>query len=123
MDADAIADLFAPLGPVRVRRMFGGQGVYRGELMFALEASGELYLKADAETVPLFEAAGSRPFVYEKEGRTARMSYWLLPDGAADDPEEASRWARSALDAAARAAAGRVRRPRAGRRGPGARRS
>ncbi|HVL72063.1 MAG TPA: TfoX/Sxy family protein [Beijerinckiaceae bacterium] len=121
MDSESIADLFAPLGPVRIRKMFGGQGVYRGELMFALEAYGELYLKADAETVPLFEAAGSRPFVYEKDGRTARMSYWLLPEPAADDPEEASRWGRLAVEAAARTAAGRVGRPRAGRRVRGAR--
>ena len=39
MDAESIRDLFQELGPVRVRRMFGGQGIYAGERMFALEAS------------------------------------------------------------------------------------
>ena len=107
MDPEAIRDLFCDLGPVA------------GELMFALAARGELYLKADNGTAPEFEAAGSRPFTYEKDGRTAQMSYWLLPDAAVDDPEEAARWGRLALEAARRAAA---RKPRTKLR-RGARRS
>ena len=92
--------------------MFGGQGIYAGELMFALEASGELYLKVDDGTLPVFRAAGSRPFVYEKEGRKAQMSYWRLPDNALDDPDEAARWGRLALEAATQAAAARQRKQR-----------
>jgi DNA transformation protein len=105
MDPEAISDLFAGLGPVRVRRMFGGQGIYAGELMFALEAGGELYLKADADTVEAFRAAGSTPFVYDRGGRHVEMSYWRIPAAAADDPDEASRWARLALEAARRTGA------------------
>ena len=102
MDPDTIRDLFANLGPVRIRRMFGGQGIYLGELMFALEAGGELYLKSDSSTTEAFRAAGSRPFTYERDGRTARMNYWRLPDAAVDDPDEAARWGKLALDAARR---------------------
>ncbi len=36
MDAEAIRDVFRSLGPIQIRRMFGGQGIYRGEAMFAL---------------------------------------------------------------------------------------
>lgn len=50
MDAEAIRDVFRSFGPVHIRRMFGGKGIYEGELMFALEAGGELYLKADEES-------------------------------------------------------------------------
>ena len=93
--------------------MFGGQGVYSGDLMFALEADGELYLKTDPETVAAFRAAGSTPFTYEMRGRVAEMSYWRLPDAAADDPESAATWARLALEAARRVrSAGKVRRGR-----------
>jgi DNA transformation protein len=119
MDAEAIRDLFAALGPVRTRRMFGGQGIYAGELMFALEAGGELYLKADDRNEPAFQAAGSHPFTYAKDGRSAQMSYWRLLDAAADDPEQAAHWGRLALDAASRAAAAKatpVKRRRAARR-------
>jgi DNA transformation protein and related proteins len=118
VDPEAIRDLFASLGPVRTRRMFGGQGVYAGELMFALEADGELFLKVDDSTVPAFRAAGSRPFVYERDGRATQMSYWRLPDPALDDPDEAARWGRLGLEAARRAATAKPKRvtPRRGGR-------
>jgi DNA transformation protein len=111
VDVGDFQDLFAGLGPVRVRPMFGGQGIYSGDAMFALEAGGELYLKADGETSAAFEAAGSRPFAYSKDGKTTTMSYWRLPDSALDDPEEATRWGRLAVEAARRAAA-KKRKPR-----------
>ena len=107
MDPDAIRDLFSSLGPVRIRRMFGAHGIYLGEVMFALAADGELYLKADAATLDAFRAAGSRPFTYERQGRTARLNYWRLPDAAIDDPDAAACWARRALDAARRGRAKR----------------
>jgi DNA transformation protein len=107
MDADSIRDLFAALGPVRVRRMFGGQGVYCDDLMFALEAGGELFLKADERTAPAFAEAGSRQFTYLKDGRPTAMGYWRLPDAALDDPDEAAGWGRLAVEAARRAAAGK----------------
>jgi DNA transformation protein and related proteins len=113
LDADAIRDLFAALGPVRVRRMFGGQGIYLDKLMFALEAGGELYLKADGASAGAFEKAGSQQFVYAKDGKPVPMSYWRLPDSVADDPEEASRWGRLALEAARRAALAKKPRRRA----------
>ena len=109
MDDARFTDLFESLGPIRTRRMFGGTGIYAEGVMFALEAYGEIYLKADAEAEPRYRAAGSHPFVYEKEGKRATMSYWRIPDAALDDPEEAGRWGRIALDAARRAA-GRQRR-------------
>ena len=104
MDSEAIRDLFAGLGPVRIRKMFGGQGIYRDDLMFALEVYGELYLKTDEAAVEAFRAAGSRLFVYEKAGRPTLTSYWLMPEAALDDPEEAARWGRFALEAASRKA-------------------
>lgn len=102
MDPDAIRDLFQDLGPIRLRRLFGGRGIYRDDLMFALEARGEIYLKTDAGTVARFEAAGSRPFRFSKAGTTHATSYWLLPAEAADDPGEAAAWGQLALEAARR---------------------
>jgi DNA transformation protein len=113
MDAEAIRDIFRGLGPIHIRRMFGGQGVYQDELMFALAAYGELYLKADSESVALFERAGSRPFSFEtKDGRKTITSYWLMPESALDDPDEAADLARMALAAARRARAPQARKGR-----------
>ena len=114
MDPETIRDLFSGIGPVRIRRMFGGQGIYSGEVMFALELDGELYLKVDDRTVERFRSAGSRPFVYEKDGRKIEMSYWRLPDAAADDPDQAASWARLAITAAMRSKS--ARKPKARRR-------
>jgi DNA transformation protein len=111
MDPEALRDLFQELGAIRIRRMFGGQGVFHDGLMFALVANGELYLKVDAESRRAFVGAASRPFVYDRSGRPVEMSYWLMPDDGLDDPSEAARWAGLAL-AAARRANGRKAAPR-----------
>ncbi len=105
MDHERIEELFAPLGPVAVKRMFGVHGIFCDGVIFAIDMEGEIYLKADAETKPLFEAAGSRPFVYRGKNGPVALSYFHLPVDALDDVDELQRWARLALDAARRAAA------------------
>jgi DNA transformation protein len=71
--------------------------------MFALEAGGELYLKVDEETVGTFQELGSRPFTVEmRNGRATLTSYWLMPESALDDPDEAREFAATALGAAGR---------------------
>ncbi|MEE1657788.1 TfoX/Sxy family protein [Microvirga sp. CF3062] len=104
MDAEAIREIFRGFGPVQIRRMFGGQGIYQGELMFALETGGELYLKVDEDSVKVLQELGSRPFtVAMRGGRTTLTSYWLMPESALDDPDEARDFAIMALGAARRA--------------------
>ena len=98
-----VRELLAPLGALRIKRMFGGTGVWCDDRMFAFIEGDDLYLKADAETRAAFEAAGSEPFMIEMRGRTESTGYWRLPAEASDDPAEALRWARLGLDAALRA--------------------
>lgn len=116
MDAEAIRDVFRALGPVHIRKMFGGQGVYRDEVMFALEARGELYLKTDSETVDVFRSLESRPFTYTaRDGTNTIMSYWLMPEAALEDEDEARRFGMLALEAARRAKTAKPkRRPKDG---------
>ena len=110
MDSETIQDVFSGLGPVRTRKMFGGQGVYRHDLMFALEAYGELYLKVDKASVEAFRAAGSRPFV--SEGGPTHADELLAHAGRRSRRSgEAVRWGRLALEAACEA---RSLRPEAG---------
>lgn len=111
-------DQFASLGPIKIRKMFGGAGVYAHDLMFGLIMGETLYLKADDLSEGEFAAAGSEPFIFQmKDGSSGRLRYWRLPEEAADDAEAAERWARLGLDAALRA-----RKPKKGVRadiGPG----
>ena len=120
MDAKGIRELFADILTVRVRRMFGGHGVYDGETMFALEAGGEIWLKVDARSIPRFEAAGSAAFTYQKQGKPFAMSYWRLPCEALDDPDALRDWTMLAVEAARRSSrpVAKSVRPRALRRNP-----
>ena len=102
---DFVVELFAPLGLVTVRRMFGGAGVFSNKVMFALLAEGEIYLKCDAALREALEAENSDPFVWVRpsEGRQFDMGYLKLPSDAAEDPDTASVWGRRALDVALKA--------------------
>lgn len=96
--------MFAALGPVVVKRMFGGKGVYHGQRIVAVEVRGEMLLKGDDVTGPAFEAAGSNRWVYEgKGGKTVAMPYWSIPPDAYDDPDVMAHWVRLAYEAALRA--------------------
>ena len=101
-----VLELLEPMG-VRARRMFGGFGLYRGELMFALIWQDTLYLKADDANRPRLLAAGSSPFVYHQGRKPVTMSYYQAPGEALDSAEALRPWAEDALAAAARARSGK----------------
>jgi DNA transformation protein len=107
MDRDFLIDLFADFGPVTIRRMFSGFGISADGINFALALRAGLYFRADEQTIPQFEAEGSKPFQYQQRS-TAKIvtvnSYWELPARLFDDSEELTDWARMALAAAQRAA-------------------
>lgn len=111
-----VEELFAGLGPVRIKRMFGGAGVYAGEVMFGLIDDDTIYLKTDPALRAELAAEGSVSWVFRgRRGVEEETSYWRLPDPALDDPDEAAAWARKAL-AVASAKAATKRRPAARRR-------
>ena len=97
-----IAEMFAGLGPVTIRRMFGGKGIYHAGLIVAVELRGEMMLKANERTGAEFAAAGARRWVYEgrKGGKPVAMPYWSVPDEAWDDPDAMAQWVRLAFAAA-----------------------
>jgi DNA transformation protein len=112
---DDIRELFRVFGPVEVRRMFGGAGIWAEGTMFALVSDGVIYLKADAHNISAFEREKLEPFAYATStGRRGVMSYRRMPDRLYDDPDGLALWARDALAAAGRSGtgtAGRRRKP------------
>jgi DNA transformation protein len=110
--ADAFAaycvELLGPLGSVRARRMFGGHGLYVDDLFLAIVADEQLFLKVDAHTRPHFEAAGCRPFVYNKAAQAIALGYWTAPEDATESPAQMLPWARLAQAAALRARAAKT---------------
>jgi len=105
MDRDFLIDLFSDFGPVTIRPMFSGFGISTDGTNFAMALRAGLYFRADEQSIPQFEAEGSKPFQYQTRDKTVTVgSYWQLPARLFDDPEELAGWARTALAAAQRAA-------------------
>lgn len=107
MDPEFIRELFAPFGPVTVRRMFSGVGIFADGLMFGLIVRDVIYLKADDGNRADFEREGCAPFTYTRGRKSGRPSehalpYWRLPGRLYDDPDELAVWARRAFAAAER---------------------
>ena len=120
-----VLDALRPWAPVAARRMFGGYGVYRGEIMFGLVTDDTLYFKTDGDNRGDYEAAGMKPFSYARAGRKAVvMSYHTVPPDLLESADELGAWAERAFAAALRARQAKgpsrkrpTRRPRtAGRR-------
>jgi DNA transformation protein len=107
LDPEFIRDLFAQFGPVTVKRMFSGAGIFAEGLMIGLIVRDIIYLKADDSGIPDFEREGSQPFTYTRGRKTGRPSqhalpYWRLPERLYDDPDELAVWAGRAFAIAAR---------------------
>jgi DNA transformation protein len=98
-----VLDLLSCWGGVSARRMFGGYGLYRQGLMFALVADDVLYMKVDDQNRPAFQAAGMGPFTYDGKSKTVTLPYWEAPSELFDDGDAMIAWAKDAFAAALRA--------------------
>lgn len=105
---DFVVELMAGWAAVSARKMFGGYGLYREGLMFALIVGDELFFKTDKGNVAQFERVGSHPFVYQSQARTVQMSYWSAPEASLESPAEMDDWCQSSYGAALRAQAAKV---------------
>jgi len=110
--SEYIEELFADFGPVRIRRMFGGAGIFHGDVMIGLVSDGTVYLRADADTAPDFEAEGSTPFGYDGRSKRINLPYWKLPERLLDEPDELAHWVRKAHDVALSAKSKKTKRKR-----------
>jgi len=99
-----VQEQMAGFGPVNIRPMFGGEGVFRDGLMFALIAEETLYFKADQLTRARFEERGLAPFTYRLRGKTSTFGYFTAPEEVLDDAGAMKEWAGLGWGAALRAA-------------------
>ena len=100
-------------GPVEIRRMFGGHGIFRDGVMFALIHDETLYLRSDEANRAEFAAAGMAPFRYRRRGKLVALGYHQAPPEALEDSEILARWADSGFAAAQRRRAHPARLPQA----------
>jgi len=99
---DYLRDLFSEAGPIDLRPMFGGHGLYLEGVIVGIVLDEAVYLKVDDATRARFEAARCSPFVYAMKGRPLTMSYWSVPAEAMDSPQAMRPWAELAHAAALR---------------------
>lgn len=97
-----VLEQLAGLGSVRSKSMFGGYGVYKGDVFFAIVDEGRLYFRVDDTTRPNFLARGMKPFM--PAPKMEMKAYYEVPLDVLEDSAELVRWAREAC--AAKQAAG-----------------
>lgn len=98
-----VVDLMGRFGPVHARAMFGGHGLYRDGVMFALMAGRGLFLKVDEQSLADFAERNLRAFSFTAKGRTVQLSYREAPPEALEDGAVMADWCQRAWQAALRA--------------------
>ena len=113
-DLQRFDDLFHHFGRISLRRMFGGEGIFVGDLMIGLVVDEQIYLKAGDGNRGDFLVEGAQAFSYErgKKRIATSMSYYAVPERLLDDPEEFGQWVRKAHDAALAARASQAKKRR-----------
>lgn len=102
-----LLELWEPLTPLNTRKMFGGYGVFKDGLMFAIFIRGMLYFKVDPLTMASFHELTLKPFTYERLDKSGNkkiveLSFFEAPLDIYDEPDMAILWARNAIGAALR---------------------
>lgn len=105
---ELLRDLLSPLGPITIKKMFGGATLYADDLSFGIIDDDVLYVKADATNKPTFDAEGLGAFTYQGQTGPVSMSYYRVPERCYDDGDEMCAFASAAI-----AAARRTKKPKA----------
>ena len=79
---------------LKVRRMFGGHGLYMEGAFFAIVHRGTLYFRTDEASRAAFVRADSRPF--NPKGRVELHRYYAVPADVLEDAGALCAWARTA---------------------------
>lgn len=96
-----VGEVLWEIDGVTARAMFGGWGIYRHGLFFAMIANGVLYFKVDERNKADYEAAGSKPFVYHSpKGKPMQMGYYEVPEEVMENPGEIKHWVEKAYTVA-----------------------
>lgn len=99
--ANYILDLLLPLGNMKARKMFGGFGIYKNGIFFALIINNILYFKVDDTNQSDYESFGSKPFTYtNKNEKLVSMSYWEVPIDILENHDAIAKWVEKAVQAA-----------------------
>ncbi|MGH8191215.1 MAG: TfoX/Sxy family protein [Rhodanobacteraceae bacterium] len=94
---DFILDQLSPLGDIDPRRMFGGTGIYRAGVFFAILSKGRLYFKTDPATRQRYLDEGMQPF--QPNAKITLKSYYEVPPSVLENRQQIVEWATEAIAA------------------------
>ncbi len=103
---DFVLDQLDGLTSVACRSMFGGYGLYRGELFFGIIHKGRLYFKTDEASRASYRERGMTPF--RPNAQQQLTNYYEVPVDILEDREQLTAWAEQATRSQG---SGRGRRP------------
>ena len=88
-------DQLQELPDLECRSMFGGYGLYQGEVFFGIIFKGRLYLKTDAKSVVPYRKLGMKPF--RPNRKQTLKSYYQVPVEIVEDRDRLAAWANEAV--------------------------
>ena len=91
---DFIQDQIQGLGEVEFRHMFGGYGLYRGDVFFGILYKDRLYFRTDQASRQAYVDRGMRPF--RPSVKQTLKNYYEVPPDIVEDSEALVAWARKA---------------------------
>jgi DNA transformation protein len=96
---DFVLDQLAGVRELRAKAMFGGVGLYSGDVFFGILAADLLYFKVGDANRDEYERAGSKPFRPYAD-RAMKMPYYNVPIATLEDTLSVVAWAERAIAAA-----------------------
>ncbi len=91
---DFVLEQLVALDGLRCKRMFGGYGLYSGEVFFGIVFDGRLYFKTHPDT--LDEYLDHHAAVFAPSEKQILKNYREVPVDILEDSERLSLWAKKA---------------------------
>jgi DNA transformation protein len=91
---DFVLEQLTALPDLRCKRMFGGYGLYCGEMFFAILFDGRVYFKTNPATLAEYMEYGASVFAPSK--KQILRNYREVPADILEDSERLLIWARKA---------------------------
>lgn len=95
-----VSDQLSSLRDLRSQRMFGGVGLYCGDVFFGIISNDVLFFKVGDDNRADYAARGMQPFRPYAARPQVSMSYFEVPADVLEDGDECSAWARRSIAAA-----------------------
>jgi len=91
---DFVLDQLDGLRGVTCRSMFGGYGLYQGEVFFGIIHKGRLYFKTTETSRAAYRERGMKPF--RPSATMTLKTYYEVPIDVMEDAEQLCQWATNA---------------------------